>query len=258
MPEESGDRQQFRLKRIDPQGNDSIIRSNGKFMKFNKNVVISVVIILITLVVGGFLLITKKDSLFSKSNKVDIINNVGLKFSDKNYELKFSDIDPQTMMVISDFEKDDQWQGKNEYDDIYYWAGDYSLIISSKDNQQIDVFMEKNLNLDNYSIIKLAVYVQTDPADIERASLYFGNKDKSSYYHYSIRSLVKGWNFVNISKTKFSGQNVNSIDSSASASAGSNNFSWADIERVGFELASRANSSAELNLDSLKARHENP
>src|SRR3989338_5358940 len=250
---ENTDKQQFHLKRIDPQVKSSIIRSSGIFMKLNRNVVISVIIVLITVVIGGYLFITKKDSLIKKGNSTDIINTVGLKFSDKNFNLKFADINPETLLVISDFEREDEWQGQHEYDDGNFWEGEYSLILSSRDNELIDVYIEKNINLDKYTVFKLALNVQSDPSDIEAARLYFANKDKSSSYYYSIRNLVKGWNFLTISKLKFSAQNVSKTENSASPAAKTAGSSWENIERVGFELASRANSNTDVNIDSLKA-----
>src|SRR3989338_2231818 len=250
---ENTDKQQFHLKRIDPQVKSSIIRSSGIFMKLNRNVVISVIIVLITVVIGGYLFITKKDSLIKKGNSTDIINTVGLKFSDKNFNLKYADINPETLLVISDFEREDEWQRQHEYDDVNFWEGEYSLILSSRDNELIDVYIEKNINLDKYTVFKLALNVQSDTSDIEAARLYFGNKDKTASFYYSLRNLARGWNFIIIPKIKFSTQNVSKTESSVSPATKSGGLSWENIERVGFELASRANSSSDVNIDSLKA-----
>ena len=244
--------EQYHIKRIDPQAKSSIIPSNGNFMSSNRNVVISALIILVTVVLGGYLLITKKDSLIRKGSSTDIINTVGLKFSEKSFKLDYANIDPETVLEISDFERKEEWRGSHEYDDVIFWKGEYSLLLSSKDNEQVDAYTEKSLNLDKHDVFKMALNVQTDPADIESVKVYFSDKDKNSSYYYSIRSIVKGWNFLVIPKEKFSTRGLSKEPAAASPGAITGELSWSNIERVGFELASRANSSSEINVDSME------
>ena len=54
-------------------------------------------------------------------------------------------------------------------------------------------------------------------------------------------------------KDKFSSRNVNYSVEASSPGAKIGNLNWDNIERVGFEFASRANSTSEINVDSLKA-----
>jgi len=245
------------FQRIDLAGKNSIIPSAESSMRSSRNIIISAAIILITVLVGGYLLITKKDSLINKGNSTDLINTVGLKFSDKNYKLDYSSVDPETVLTISGFENNEGWQGKSEFDDVYFWDGDFSLVLTSRNDERLDVFLDKDLNLEDYSIFKMSVYLQTDPADVELTRLYFSDKDKNSYYYYSIRNLVKGWNQLTIPKNKFSAQNVTGENQGQTEGTGSsgrqNQLSWQNIARVGLEVASRANSTTDINFDSLKA-----
>ena len=257
MPENTSEKQRVNFKRIDLAGKNSIIPSAESSMRSSRNIIISAAIILITVLVGGYLLITKKDSLINKGNSTDLINTVGLKFSDKNYKLDYSSVDPETVLTISGFENNEGWQGKSEFDDVYFWDGDFSLVLTSRNDERLDVFLDKDLNLEDYSIFKMSVYLQTDPADVELTRLYFSDKDKNSYYYYSIRNLVKGWNQLTIPKNKFSTQNVTGENQGQTEGTGSsgrqNQLSWQNIARVGLEVASRANSTTDINFDSLKA-----
>ena len=257
MPENTSEKQRVNFKRIDLAGKNSIIPSAESSMRSSRNIIISAAIILITVLVGGYLLITKKDSLINKGNSTDLINTVGLKFSDKNYKLDYSSVDPETVLTISGFENNEGWQGKSEFDDVYFWDGDFSLVLTSRNDERLDVFLDKDINLEDYSIFKMSVYLQTDPADVELTRLYFSDKDKNSYYYYSIRNLVKGWNQLTIPKNKFSAQNVTGENQGQTEGTGSsgrqNQLSWQNIARVGLEVASRANSTTDINFDSLKA-----
>ena len=245
------------FQKIDLAGKNSIIPSAESSMRSSRNIIISAAIILITVLVGGYLLITKKDSLINKGNSTDLINTVGLKFSDKNYKLDYSSVDPGTVLTISGFENNEGWQGKSEFDDVYFWDGDFSLVLTSRNDERLDVFLDKDLNLEDYSIFKMSVYLQTDPADVELTRLYFSDKDKNSYYYYSIRNLVKGWNQLTIPKNKFSTQNVTGENQGQTEGTGSsgrqNQLSWQNIAKIGLEVASRANSTTDINFDSLKA-----
>ena len=245
------------FQKIDLAGKNSIIPSAESSMRSSRNIIISAAIILITVLVGGYLLITKKDSLINKGNSTDLINTVGLKFSDKNYKLDYSSVDPETVLTISGFENNEGWQGKSEFDDVYFWDGDFSLVLTSRNDERLDVFLDKDINLEDYSIFKMSVYLQTDPADVELTRLYFSDKDKNSYYYYSIRNLVKGWNQLTIPKNKFSTQNVTGENQGQTEGTGSsgrqNQLSWQNIAKIGLEVASRANSTTDINFDSLKA-----
>ena len=257
MPENTSEKQRVNFKKIDLAGKNSIIPSAESSMRSSRNIIISAAIILITVLVGGYLLITKKDSLINKGNSTDLINTVGLKFSDKNYKLDYSSVDPETVLTISGFENNEGWQGKSEFDDVYFWDGDFSLVLTSRNDERLDVFLDKDLNLEDYSIFKMSVYLQTDPADVELTRLYFSDKDKNSYYYYSIRNLVKGWNQLTIPKNKFSAQNVTGENQGQTEGTGSsgrqNQLSWQNIAKIGLEVASRANSTTDINFDSLKA-----
>lgn len=256
----------FNLKKIDLKKTDGIIKLLPIGMNINKSALISIFIIVITLAIGVYLLLTKKDTLLSKKNSSDTsINSVQLKFGEKKFQLDYSSLSNDFVQNIAKFDKNEEWQGNPEFDDIIYWEGNSSLLLSSKDNEKVDAHLLKKIDLGKYQNIKFSVYLQTEPSDLESVSLYFANKDKTAYYSYQFTNLVKGWNFLDIPKIKFSAtnairenlikQNTAKADSSVTgmANKGTNLLTWNNIERVGLEINSRPNSTATLNFDLLTA-----
>lgn len=248
--------------RLDSQRRkDSIIGYKKKSMKLSKDKIISLIIILMTLVGGVLLVLLKKDG-FLKKKDTTSVSKVLLKFTEKNFKLDSSVYKKDVIINLAEFEKNENWQGTYDFDDERVWSGNYSLLLTSKDNEKTDVYLDKKEDLSKYQIFKLSLYLQTDPMDRESVRLYFGNKDKTAYYVYPLTNLVKGWNFVSIPKLKFSSVNAFSENLSVSnkketASAGSSKntglFNWDKIERLGIELVSRPNSSTIINIDSLVA-----
>ena len=59
---------------------NKIINTCQNKMNINKNTIISLVIILITVAIGGYLLMTKKDNIFNKNATTALIDSVQLKF----------------------------------------------------------------------------------------------------------------------------------------------------------------------------------
>ncbi len=228
-----------------------------------KNAIISVVVILATVILGGYLLFSKKDSLFRKDNTVITnLSTVQIKFSEKNFKFDFSQLPQDSVEILALFEKDETWNGNYELDDFLKWEGESSLMLTSKNNSKEDVYINKKINLDKYQIFKIAVNVSSDPSDIENFRIYFSNKDKTSYFLYPVRNLVKGWNFISIPKMKFSPTNARLIQQTTSKTTDNNQakvsgiasgWSWSNVERIGFEFSSRTNSTAVVNIDDLRA-----
>jgi hypothetical protein len=132
-------------------------------------------------------------------------------------------------------------------------------LLESKDNAKIESFINKKMDLSKYQIFRIAVYLKTDPSDVESIKLYFSNLDKSAYYVYPFTNLVKGWNFIRIPKMKFSSLNaikdtltkpINGKGVSITSKPAS--FSWDKVERVDLEVVSRNNSTTTVNFDTLK------
>jgi len=109
----------------------------------------------------------------------------------------------------------------------------------------------------------LAVYLETDPSDLESVRLYFANKDKTAYFVYPITNLVKGWNYLKIPKMKFSSVNaskesiakskpINNEATSGSSPKDGSLLNWDKVERVGLEVTSRSNVTSTVNFDDLR------
>lgn len=243
---------------------DGIISPRPNKMTVNKNLIISVIVILATVAVGGYLLMTKKFNPLKKDTSQMALSSVQLKFSEKNYKLNYGSLAKDFVVNIARFEKNEDWQGKYEFNDIDFLEGNSSLEITSKDNEKADVFLEEKLDLKKYQVFRIAVYLQTDPADREYVRLYFSNKDKTAYYAYPITNLVKGWNFLIIPKIKFSSVNAvkeslmiaksgKASTASGEKTKGAGLLEWDKIERVGFEVVSRSNSVTTVNFDDFRA-----
>lgn len=226
----------------------------------SKNTVISIVVILVTVIAGGYLLFSKKDSFLGK-NKTLITNlsSVQIKFSEKNFKYDFSPLPADTVEVLALFGKDETWNGNHEIDEIIKWEGESSMMLTSKNNSKEDVYTNRKINLDKYQIIKLVMNVSSDPTDVENFRIYFSNKDKTSYFFYPVRNLAKGWNFITIEKMKFSAFNAKgeslpktTIKNQPTGAGVASGWGWGSVERIGFEFSSRANSTAVVNIDDLR------
>lgn len=251
------------FSKIDSKNTGSIIKSSENKMRIDKKTAISAAVILSTLVVGGYLIVTKRDTLFNKDKTKVNVSTVQLKFTEKNYKLDYSSLPKETVVNIAGFEKNEDWQGDADFDDIYKWEGETSLILTSKNNEKAESYLNKKIDLGKYLLFNIAVYLQTDPSDRESVKLYFANKDKTAYFAYPLTDLNKGWNFIRIPKIKFSSVNAvkdNLISSNKTSSeatiVGSKEarlLTWDKIERIGVEVISRQNSTTTVDFDSLSA-----
>lgn len=228
----------------------------------NKNTLISFGLIVITVIAGILLFVFKQNEILSKKDTASSGSAVLLKFTEKNYKLESKNYGKDAAILVSSFEKNENWQGQADFDDSFVWDGATSLILTSKDNEKAEGYLEKKLDLNKYTIFKIAVYLQSDPVDKELVRLYFGNKDKSAYFAYPLGNLVKGWNFIAIPKIKFSSVNATrenlakSVKKEATSTVNSKEtglLNWDKIERVGLEALSRPNSTITLNFDQLIA-----
>jgi hypothetical protein len=244
---------------LDSDESGSIIRSPNHKMELSKGTLISIFIIVLTVAIGGFLLYTKKDTLFNKKDTATTpLSSVQLKFTEKNFKLDYSSLSSDFVYNIANFEKNEDWQGEHELNDVIFWQGGSSMVLESKDNVKTESYLAKKIDLSKYQIFKIAVYLQTDPQDLESVKLYFANKDKTAYFTYPITNLTKGWNFLDIPKMKFSSvnatkENLMNTTPKITSAAPSYLLNWDKIERVGAEVTSRPNSTTTVNFDDLKA-----
>lgn len=239
-----------------------IINLSQNNMKNNTGKIISIAIVVITVLVGGFLLFVNKSIIGSNGATHAPLSAVQLKFSEKNYKLNYSAITKDFVFSPIHFETNEDWRGVYDFDDNNFREGVSSLTVTSKDNEKTDVYLDKKLDLRKYQVFKISVFLQTDPPDRESTQLYFSDKDKNAYYSYAITNLTKGWNFITIPKVKFSSVNaarINLMDTKTAKSStvssqiktGESQFDWSKIERLGVEVVSRANSLTTVNFDDL-------
>lgn len=252
------------FRHLDLERSNSIITPPEVNKPMNKNKIISIAAIVLTVLAGAYILSSKNDSLFKKgSNGNTAISNVQLKFAEKNYKMDYFMMSADTVLKLYNFDKSELWQGAHEIDDTVNWDAKSSLLLTSKENSKHDVYLNKKINLDKYQVFKIAINVNTDPAEIDSFKIYFSNKEKNAYYSYPVRNLSKGWNFLTIQKMKFSATNAKQESLIVAKPTGqsaptvskpvASGLTWANIERFGFEFSSRANSVSSLNLDVMKA-----
>lgn len=224
-------------------------------MNRNRNTIISLVIIVVTLSIGGLLLLLKNNNfltgIFRPVEVVSPIDFVQLKFGDKSFKLNSLAYPKDFVINVASFDGLEGWRGDENFEDNILWVGDSSLLLESRDNVKKEAYLLKKFDFSKDQFFRLAVYLQTDPADLESVRLYFGNKDKSAYYHYSLTNLAVGWNHLRIARMKFSTSGVSDGEKNTATSGGSLN--WNNIDRVGIELNSRFNSVAKINVENLVA-----
>lgn len=222
-------------------------------MNFNKGTITSIVLVLVTLLVGGYMLLSKTGDLLSRVKNIGgevklPISLVELQYGEKSIKINSSTYPKETLTNILVFDGSQQWRGDGEMDDTSYREKGYSLLMESRDNVRKEGYLLQKFNLSKYQTFQLAVNLQSDPADLESVRLYFGNKDMSSYYQYPLTNLVAGWMFLKIPKIKFSAINA---ASSKTATASGSGLGWDNIERVGLEVTSRLNSVVTINFGEL-------
>lgn len=223
-------------------------------MNLDKGVIISLLVVLATLLVGGYMLSTKKGDFLSRIKnirgevKLPQLSLVELKFGEKNIKIDSSTYSKESLINILVFDGSQSWQGDGEIDDTSYREKSYSLLMESRDNFKKEGYLLQRVNLSKYQIFELAVNLQSDPDDLELVRLYFGNKDKSAYYQYPLTNLTVGWNFLKIPKIKFSAVNA-ALGKTATASGFG--LGWDNIDRIGLEVNSRLNSAVTINFGEL-------
>ncbi|NMB83865.1 hypothetical protein GYA28_01090 [Candidatus Roizmanbacteria bacterium] len=174
-----------------------------------------------------------------------------VEFKDKAFRLDFSKKYDGYSTEAASFEETEKWSGVNfdnfEYDDITFFDGKTSLDIVSKNSQNAAVKMQRNLDLNDYEIIKMLVYSpKVENSDnIKNLTLTFNTSNNNSF-EYDITNLKTGWNLVKMPKNTFS-----STQKMASSSAG-----WDRIKDIQVSLVSRPSTKVELNLDRIWAEKD--
>lgn len=162
--------------------------------------------------------------------------------SDKEYKIFYKDKIDSTF-DIANFENNEDWYGDGEFDYSAVFEGESSLFLTSLNGRKATITLKKNFDIENVLNFKFLVYLAGDPTDIEELNLVFTGQNFG--YKFSIRDLVKGWNFLVLPKDKFS---------FFSPQADGKKLSF--IKKIAVELISRPKARTIVSLDSLWAEKE--
>ncbi len=177
------------------------------------------------------------------SKKEKVVNNnlaAQIPISGKEYKLSYKDKIDSTF-DIANFENDEDWYGDGGFDYSTFLEGESSLFLTSLNGRKATITLKKNFDIENVLNFKFLVYLAGDPNDIEELNLVFTGQNIN--YRFSIRDLVKGWNFLILPKDKFSVFTPQSDEQTTSG-------------KIMVELISRPKARTIVSLDSLWAEKE--
>jgi len=200
-------------------------------------------LVFIAFLISGFLYKEGKIKFLpSKDKKVSVQNVVvEVPFTEKSYYLSYDFLPVNPVLEIASFEESEKWAGDGEFDYSTFYLGESSLFLSSQNNSRSEVRLKlsKSFNFQDFSYYKLFINPRTDVGNIEEFSLYFlgGNGNE---FRYRIGNLNSGWNLLTLEKEKFT---------SSAGDLGEN----LNINKVVFDLVSRPQTAASINLDFLWA-----
>lgn len=195
----------------------------------------------------------------TNSNLVDVKKTTlaQLLFSGKEYKLSYKDVDKANLVDIALYDKTEQWQGSGSIEDDVIFGGNVMSIID-RDRQKSSAILLKNLNLAGVDNIKFIVNYKSDAENVEALNLYFGNKDKTSFFRFPISNLKAGMNYFSIPKNRFflvEGQDADAAKT-GTKSADKGKASWDKIERVELELISRPGSKVFADVGWIRGEKE--
>lgn len=182
-------------------------------------------------------------------------NIIEMPYKEKEYHADYSKKYDKSGVEIAGFEEGEKWKGDYKIDTSNYHDGKSSYVVFSKDNQPVVLSLQKNMNLSDYSIFKMLVYVANEENinNLQNLIIRLEPLDNSAYYEYNIQNINPGWNIVSMSKDNFtliSGSKNNETNSQNPAGS---DRRWEKIEKISVELNSRPNSQVELSVDRLWA-----
>ncbi len=232
------------------------------FNKDTLNKFLPYILILVSLVVGFYLLLERGiitlPSFGSKSNVVSVPrSSVDLLYTGEDYKLSYASFDPAKFISIAKFDKNEQWQGTGSLGEGFY-KEETIISLTDRDREKAIAYLFKNLNLTGIDIIKLSVDLKTDPDDLETLNILFGDRDFNNYYRFPLTSLIAGLNYITIPKYRFSQVTNESNQKKESANIAINNssLSWDKIERIQLELLSRPTTKAIVDVGWMRGERE--
>lgn len=182
-------------------------------------------------------------------------NIIEMAYKEKEYRADYSKKYDKTGIDIAGFEEGEKWKGDYKIDNSNYHDGKSSYVLFSKDNQPAVLSLPKNLNLSDYSIFKMLVYIANEENinNLQNLTLRLGPLDNSAYYEYNILNIHTGWNIVSMSKDNFTLTSGLKKEEAGSQNPAGSDRRWEKIEKISVELNSRPNTQVELSVDRLWA-----
>ena len=219
------------------------------------------ILILITLVFGGYLLFKKgilaMPSFSKKNNVVDVGKNVvDIIFAGEEYKLSYNSLPPENLINIAKFDKTETWQGEGSLEE---GATKDETVMSMIDRgrQKAEVYLMKNLNLAPVGLIKFTVNLKSDPDDLESLSILFSDPGLKSYYRFPVTNLKEGINYLAIPKHRFFlSERNDQAETETLTVTPVPGISWDQIERVQLELISRPGGKASLDIGWMRGEKE--
>lgn len=215
------------------------------------------------ILMGGYLLIRKGmislpgDNTNGNMVEIKKTSIVDLLFSGKEYKLSYAAMDPANLVDIARYDKTEQWQGSGNIENDVTFGGVVMSMVD-RDREKSSAILLKNLNLSSIDNIKFIVNYKSDPDNVETLNLYFGNKDKTSYFRFPITNLKGGLNHFSIPKSRFFlvEEKEAELSKTATKSGVRSTLSWDKIERVELELISRPSSKIFADIGWIRGEKE--
>ncbi len=182
-------------------------------------------------------------------------NVIEIAYKEKKYHADYPKKYDKFGVEIAGFEEGEKWKGDYKIDSINYHDGESSYVVFSKDYQPTVLSLQKNLNLADYTIFKMLVYVANEKniANLKNLTFRLGTLDSSAYYEYDILNINPGWNIISMSKDNFTLIRGSKKEEASSQNLAGGNRLWDKIEKISIELNSRPNGQVELSVDRLWA-----
>ena len=166
-----------------------------------------------------------------------ILKNIQFKERKTTFSQKFKEIYKDTPTVeIAGFNEAEQWQGNFTLDSLRSFDGATGMNLSSENQIQKKVTLQKQMNLSGYENIYVYVYAQSKEMidNIEEFSVGFSLKDKSETMA-PITGFHEGWNLVTIPMKLFKPPPSN----------------FKEIDSVFLLLSSKKRVSTQISMDRL-------
>lgn len=196
-------------------------------------------------------------SLFPQKATVNKV--VEIEYQGKELKVDYPKKYNKLALELSGFEEGEKWKGEFKISDANYWEGSSSYVIFSRNGQPVNLSLQKNIDLSDYSIFNILVYSeeQENSNNIKKLAFRLGDRNDNEYYEYDILNVKSGWNIIRMSKNNFTLINGSTPIKKDGEDSLVNKNLWERIEKISLVINSRPNSQVELKLDRLWTEKDN-